>query len=303
MPFDLFQRIISDLRDPDVIRLNYSGESILYPQLGRAVKIAKATGAVVELVTALAPARRGVVEELVDAGLDRLTISLHTTDSRQFQAIYGLDLFGHLEERIADLVTHKQKTGATNPEIDFSFVAMAENLDQLDAVAEYAGSIASRSVYVHPVIRRDWIPASFLTELDSNGSLRSTFSSRIRDRVEEVQRKYPNVGIVVARPGVMDSVELQCALSSGIPTCEQNPWETIHILSNGDVVACEVHDKAVLGNLNASEPQRDMERRALSRFSRPLSSRYDRRVQCVSLAETTQPRHCRPAHQLRLGMA
>src|ERR1022692_561445 len=34
-----------------------------------------------------------------------------------------------------------------------------------------------------------------------------------------------------------------------IHSCEQNPWETAHVLSNGDVVACEVLDKIPLGNL------------------------------------------------------
>jgi hypothetical protein len=34
-----------------------------------------------------------------------------------------------------------------------------------------------------------------------------------------------------------------------ISTCEQNPWDTAHILANGDVVVCEVRDKIPMGNL------------------------------------------------------
>jgi GT2 family glycosyltransferase len=36
---------------------------------------------------------------------------------------------------------------------------------------------------------------------------------------------------------------------TAIHSCEQNPWETAHVLANGDVVACEVLDKTPLGNL------------------------------------------------------
>jgi GT2 family glycosyltransferase len=36
---------------------------------------------------------------------------------------------------------------------------------------------------------------------------------------------------------------------AAIHSCEQNPWETAHVLANGDVVACEVHDRVSLGNL------------------------------------------------------
>jgi len=35
-----------------------------------------------------------------------------------------------------------------------------------------------------------------------------------------------------------------------IRTCEQNPWETAHILADGSVVPCEAQEHLVLGNLH-----------------------------------------------------
>jgi hypothetical protein len=37
---------------------------------------------------------------------------------------------------------------------------------------------------------------------------------------------------------------------SRIHTCDQSPFESAHVLANGDVVVCEVHDEIALGNLH-----------------------------------------------------
>src|SRR5688500_833187 len=54
MDFAVYARLIAQLRDPQVIRLNYSGESAHYPHLVESCRLAAETGATVELVTALA---------------------------------------------------------------------------------------------------------------------------------------------------------------------------------------------------------------------------------------------------------
>src|SRR6185436_8325419 len=52
MNFRLFQALIGQLDRPEIIRLNYSGESTHYPHLEEAVLLAKSTGAITELVSA-----------------------------------------------------------------------------------------------------------------------------------------------------------------------------------------------------------------------------------------------------------
>ena len=52
LDFEIYKRVIAELESPDYICLNYSGESIYYPQLLEAIRLAKSTGASTELVTA-----------------------------------------------------------------------------------------------------------------------------------------------------------------------------------------------------------------------------------------------------------
>jgi hypothetical protein len=58
MSFALYESLIGQLRRPEVIRLNYSGESLHYPRLPDAIRLARRTGATTELVSALGSARR-----------------------------------------------------------------------------------------------------------------------------------------------------------------------------------------------------------------------------------------------------
>jgi radical SAM protein with 4Fe4S-binding SPASM domain len=77
--------------------------------------------------------------------------------------------------------------------------------------------------------------------------------------VEDVQQAFPGLSLRISNPAftVSDTClgevprEFPGLLPAGawIHSCEQDPWETAHVLANGDVVACEVLDQVPLGNL------------------------------------------------------
>jgi radical SAM protein with 4Fe4S-binding SPASM domain len=81
--------------------------------------------------------------------------------------------------------------------------------------------------------------------------------------VETARAAQPTIGFTIANPvftsaaSPIGAVPAPCPgelpAAARIHSCEQNPWETAHVLSNGDVVACEVHDRDQLGNL-AQQP-------------------------------------------------
>jgi hypothetical protein len=89
MPFALYGSILGQLDSPEVMRLNYAGESLLYPHVVEAIRLAKAKGTTVEIVTALPPISQYRMEKLISSGLDLLTVSLHTMDPDQYPRIFG----------------------------------------------------------------------------------------------------------------------------------------------------------------------------------------------------------------------
>jgi radical SAM protein with 4Fe4S-binding SPASM domain len=256
MDFQVFRSIIAELHEPEIIRLNYAGESVHYPHLIEACELAASTGARVELVTALAALPESKLEALVRSGLGQLTVSLHTLDAAQYQEIYRFGALPDLTSRIEALLLLRAKAAA-KLQIDFAFVAMQRNLDQLQAVVAYAQSLGIRQVCVHPVIRRDPIAEKFAEELE-DGKLRPGFLQQLRQSVETSRQLYSGVSLELSTPELSECKKLDdrpthfpLPLPSGarIFSCDQDPWKTTHILSDGKVVSCEVRDQLVLGEL------------------------------------------------------
>jgi GT2 family glycosyltransferase/MoaA/NifB/PqqE/SkfB family radical SAM enzyme len=244
MPFGLFESLVDQVVDPRKFLLNYSGESTVYPELIPAIRRARATGAAVELVTALAAASEALVDELARSGLTRLTVSIHATDPAAFAAIYRHGSFEVLRARLERFLARSSGVA-----VDLAFVAMRHNLGELRAVTALAAGLGLASVSIFPVIQRDPLPAP-LPELDP---------AAFRAAVDAVRQEHPAVALTVCNPlfdgpaAHLGEIPTACPgelpAGAAIYSCEQNPWETAHVLANGDVVACEVHDRVPLGNL------------------------------------------------------
>lgn len=260
MDFALYTRLIESLSEPEIIRLNYSGESVHYPHLVEAVRLAAKTGAAVELVTVLAALPAHKVEALAHSGLSQLTVSVHTLDPAQFRQIYRFGELSGLCERLEKMIA-LAPTAPRPLNIDLAFVAMQRNLAQLPAVVAYAASLGLAKVAVHPVIRRDPIEERFAEELDGD-RLRPAFAEQIGTLVQELRAQYPQMAIELSTPEVAgtgasaDSIDANPRYFPGllpatarIAGCDQDPWQTMHVLADGRVVSCEERDQLPLGDL------------------------------------------------------
>ena len=258
LPFEVYSALLRDLKDPRKFVLNYSGESTVYPELIPAIEAARATGAFVELVSVLATAPESLLGPLSRSGLSRLTVSVHATSPSKFTEIYRHGSFEILRARLAGFV-EQCRTLPHSPTIDLAFVAMDTNLAELPSVAVLAATLGLRDIMIFPVMRRDSIPALFARELENDGTRRPEFEKRLHAAVEQAEHGQPGVRFTVCNASCEGEdrrlgevpVPYPWELPEGawIHSCEQNPWETAHVLSNGDVVACEVLDRHPLGNL------------------------------------------------------
>ncbi|HTD38419.1 MAG TPA: glycosyltransferase, partial [Candidatus Limnocylindrales bacterium] len=257
MDFDLYRSLLAELERPSVLRLNYSGESLHHPRIIEAIELAAATGAVTELVSAFATFPERGMERLVRSGLDRLTISLHTLDEAQFGAIYRHMSVADMTRKIEALLRVRDALGSRKPAVDFAVVAMQRNLAEIPRIAAYAESLGIAQLFVHPVISRDPLPVRFDDELDK-GRLRPQFVAALSRTVAETCARHPGLKIDFSTPELEERHELdgvprhftgRLPRGARIHSCDQDPWDTVHILAGGDVVVCEVRDKIVLGNL------------------------------------------------------
>ena len=262
MPIDLYRRIVGQLAAPEILRLNYSGESIHHPDLPEAVALAAATGAQVELVSVPAAVRPADLETVVRAGLNRLSVSLHTLEPDAFRAIYRFGELGRLLDNLhalAAMPAAHRRDGRHVFTLDLAFVAMERNLDQLPRVAALARELGVPALGVHPVIRRVELPERFADELDDRGRLRDGFRLRLADAVAGVRAAHPELAVSVSTPELGTApprVDAEPVAWPGPPPpgtriidCDQSPWETLHVLADGTAVVCEVRDRVPIGSL------------------------------------------------------
>jgi len=260
MDFGLYGRLITELSRPRIVRLNYAGESGHYPRLAEAVALASKTGADVELVTALASLRKDRLRSVLEAGLTRLTVSLHTLAPERFERIYGFSSLDAMLERLEEVIRWRDEIGLRFT-LDLAFVAMNDNLSELPSIARFAADHRIPVVAVHPLIGRDPLPLRAAAELLPDGSLLPAFREQILETVETARGLAPGVDIQISShemtapralgakarpwPGLLPP-------GARIGGCDQSPFDSIHVLSDGRVVACEVTERRTLGDLNHS---------------------------------------------------
>jgi MoaA/NifB/PqqE/SkfB family radical SAM enzyme len=257
LAFAVLERLLAALDRPRIIRLNYAGESGHYPRLADAVALAKATGASIELVSALASLKPERLRAALTAGLDRLTVSLHTRDPDRYAQLYRFASLAALDQRLDEVIAWRDQTPGFV--LDLAFVAMPENLGDLIDVARAAAARGIGVLALHPLIARDPLPLG-PSAAHLEGRLTAPFIAALRTTLAHVRAAVPTVSIEVSS----HELDPPCtALADGaqpwpwplpddveIEGCDQSPFDTIHVLADGRVVACEVTEKHALGNLH-----------------------------------------------------
>lgn len=114
LPLDLFAKFISDLADFDtpirVLRMNKIGEPLLNRHLPEMIRLAKQCGRIdkIDLATNAALFTRPLMQAVVDAGLDRLNISLEGITREQYRKHAKVDIdFEALVDSIKWLYAHR----------------------------------------------------------------------------------------------------------------------------------------------------------------------------------------------------
>jgi MoaA/NifB/PqqE/SkfB family radical SAM enzyme len=257
MDFAVYEKLIAELDAPDSILLSYFGESIYYPRLLDAISLAVKTGAATGLITTFPAIKSALLEGILKSGLDEISVSLHTMDPAQYPAIYGSGSLDGLKRRVEEFLVRRAALGVTKPRVDFCFVAMHDNLNQMRAVAEFARGAGAQELTVHPVCGHGLPPAKFEREL-SGGRLTESFREELRRVVSEVRQAHPGLAVNVSNPDAEPCPPLRQSpanFPAGLPggarihSCYQSPFETVRVAAGGDVVACGLLPEVTLGSL------------------------------------------------------
>lgn len=189
----VFQRILEGVRafqpTPTVFFGGF-GEPLTHPRICEMVAQAHQAGAVVELITNGILLNAGMSQRLMEAGLDRLWVSL---DGATPESYSDVRLGAALPEVIANL-EHLQKLRGlmsdANPRLGIAFVAMKRNIADLPEVVRLGKSLGAdqfsisnvlphtaelreemlyrRSLYESDVVSSEWAPLMALPRMEIN---------------------------------------------------------------------------------------------------------------------------------------
>ncbi len=255
-PADLdFPRFVGILDQfPGVRRvvLHGVGEPLLAHDLPPMVAEANRRGAQVLFNTnALALSPR-LMQQLVDAGLDQLRVSMDAADPRTYRRIRGVNGYEKAMANTARFCAYLRERGAARPEVWLYFICMRENLAELPAVIERAAAMGVTAINLQRLVyfgTGEAVESQSVFGLHADGEV-----ERLIDDCVEVAAR---LRIRLEGSGRRDAQHALEKVDSRRPWsgCSR-PWRSTYVTANGNVLPCciapfSTHDYAgiILGNL------------------------------------------------------
>jgi Radical SAM superfamily len=151
MSLGTFRCLVDDVPVLRELTLQGMGDPLLAPNLVDMVRYAKGRGIRVAVETNATLLYRDRAEELVDAGLDGLHVSVDGADPQGFDAVPERAHFGPVLENLAGLVAARRAAGSGGPAVHVLYVATQQNIAQLPDLVALLGGIGVGEVRVQPL--------------------------------------------------------------------------------------------------------------------------------------------------------
>lgn len=148
-----FHRVVEEVAQHDtVLWLHFLGEPLLHPRLADLVADAKAEGVrTVGLSTNATLLRGPIVDELVDAGLDRLDCSLDADDPEEYRMMRGTDDFERATGNVRAFLRRRAELGASSPAVSLQYVRTPVLDRRLPAIVSEWGPLLGEGDFVKTI--------------------------------------------------------------------------------------------------------------------------------------------------------
>lgn len=231
----------------DLVQLSGKGDPIAHPEMTEIVAVIKESGVGCALVTNGTLASPDFATALVEARLDRLTVSINAGTREVYRRISGSDLLDKATAAVRDVLERRRATGRNRPWVRVSHIVCRENTDDFDSMAATALELGVDEVV--------WNVMGELPETAHLG-LTSMDTARLLEAAPSWAGRLDQAGIVhnirefTGQIPLRDSGEeiRSNQLQRAIPCYEG--WFFCVIAPDGVVVPCCYCEEEVLGNIH-----------------------------------------------------
>jgi radical SAM protein with 4Fe4S-binding SPASM domain len=230
LTYERFLRILDQFPGVERVVLHGVGEPLLARELPGMVAEANRRGARVLFNTNALALHRRLAEQLVQAGLDELRVSMDAADRETYRAIRGVDGYAKAMQRTQEFCAYRRERGVDRPRVSMFFMAMRGNLSQLPAVIEKAGAIGVDCVVLQRLVYFDAGLAI------AEQSVMGEEAEELFDRCEQSARAAGVELLGSGRKGPHQSLQ---PIDSRRPWsgCSR-PWRSTYVTANGNVLPC-----------------------------------------------------------------
>ena len=234
---DELVRITDQLPALERIALHGIGEPLLNDELPAMIRRLKDRNVVVLFNTngILLDERRQ--NELADAGLDELRISLDAADAQGYKAMRDSDRFDQIVANLQAFVQRMQRQQVSRPMLSLWYLGTRENIAALPDFVRLAADIGVPQVYLQRLVYFQdnagfGLATSEKTLVASDG--------KIRRRVKQGQDLAKQLGIQFNASGLtspLESVQTDTQIHHSWKGC-MRPTTLMYITANGNVLPC-----------------------------------------------------------------
>ena len=230
LDYQRFVAILDQFPGVERVVLHGVGEPLLARDLPRMVAEANGRGARVLFNTnALALSAR-LQEQLVDAGLDELRVSMDAADPRTYLAVRGVNGYEKAMRRTADFCAYLARRGAGRPHVSMYFIAMRENIHELPAAIERAAAIGVKTVTLQRLVHF----GAGLARQDQ-----SVMEDDLSELLAICAETAAASGVQLLGTGRRSAAESVQPVAGAHPWSGCNrPWRSTYVTANGNVLPC-----------------------------------------------------------------
>ena len=158
MSFDLFKSILDQLHCSRLrtqhVDLTGIGEPLLNPNLVSMVRLVKEKGFKTGFTTNFSLMKRPIAEELINAGIDYIFISMDSANKEAFEKIRIGGDFEKTLSLIRSFVQMRDEIGSSKPILKLSVTLYKENLDEIFNLVNLAEELKVDSInFSRPIMR------------------------------------------------------------------------------------------------------------------------------------------------------
>jgi radical SAM protein with 4Fe4S-binding SPASM domain len=152
MSWELFTRIVDQFPEIERVVLHGVGEPMMVRDLPRMIRYLKNRGTYVLFNTNGTLLNRQKGEELIEAGLDELRVSLDAAEPATFKMVRGLDMFDRIVANVRAFTEMQRESSTDKPRVSLWLTGLKETLAQLPAFVRLAHDLNVAEVYLQRLV-------------------------------------------------------------------------------------------------------------------------------------------------------